>query len=225
MTTTEENSKAADEKLDRIRSRLEINNALILSIATLSITWCSYQGTLWDGIQTFKLAESNKCNRLAQETKLLAVQQKAMDEGVVINFVHQVVEEKTNNLDFYLQRLRPELANVLHAWVASKPLENPAAPPHPMATEEYKALMKKEMAEADSLLAIADDYWDQAEKANTYSDRYSLFTVVFSMVMFLGAITTKMTHIRLSFTLIVASGCICILILVFLFISLPVARE
>lgn len=225
MEATGENKKAADERLDRIKNRLEINNALILSIATLAITWCSYQGTLWDGIQTFKLAESNKCNRLAQERKLLAVQQKTMDEGVVIGFVHDIREGKTSNMDFYLQRIRPELAKALTAWMAAKPFENPAAPPHPMATEEYGLLMKKEMAEADKQLALADQYWDEAEKANTYSDRYSLFTVVFSMVMFLGAITTKMTHIRVSFTLIVASGIICILILVSLFLSLPVAKE
>jgi hypothetical protein len=56
-----ENSTLTNEqKADRSRNRLEINNTIILSIATLAITWCSYQTNLWNGIQTFNLAQSNK---------------------------------------------------------------------------------------------------------------------------------------------------------------------
>ena len=43
--------------------------------------------------------------------------------------------------------------------------------------------------------------------------------------MFCGAITTKLTHVRLSFIMIVVSGLICIVILVLLFLYMPLARE
>ena len=117
------------------------------------------------------------------------------------------------------------MQEVLKVWLASKPLTNRNAPPHPMVTAGYKALMKSEGAEAEELRKKAHDYWPAAQLANYYSDRYNLFTVIFSMIMFLGAIITKMTHVRLSFTLIIMSGFICVVILAILFFSMPLAKE
>jgi hypothetical protein len=85
-------------------------------------------------------------------------------------------------------------------------------------------MLEKDLSEVKKLEPDAETYRAEAEQANTYSDRYSLFTVVFSMIMFLGAITTKMTHVQLSFTLIVLSGLICILVLIALFLTMPFAR-
>ena len=75
-----------DQKADRSRNRLEINNTIILSIATLAITWCSYQSNLWNGIQTFNLAQSNKFSRDAQQQAIQSGQRTQMDEAIIINF-------------------------------------------------------------------------------------------------------------------------------------------
>src|SRR5205085_133793 len=78
MPVSKENDEQRKtEKLERMRNRVEINNTIILAIATLAITWCSYQSNLWSGIQTFKLAEANKLNRLAQGKAALTVQYQA----------------------------------------------------------------------------------------------------------------------------------------------------
>jgi hypothetical protein len=57
------------------------------------------------------------------------------------------------------------------------------------------------------------------------SDNYSLLTVVFGMVVFLGAITSKITRVSLSFAAIVAAGIICIVTLGFLFFQMPIASR
>ena len=224
MTDDNKNTNLNDkERLERTKNRFEIYNTLILSIATLFVTWCSYQSTLWGGIQTFKLEESNLANRHAQEKSLMTVQMQTMDESVIVAFAQDVVEKKQYKIDFYIQRLRPGLSNVLKAWLATNPIENPSAPAHPMMMKEYKALYDKDMVEVNRLSKQGDLLWSQAEQANTYSDRYSLFTVVFSMIMFLGAITTKLTRLLLSFILIVGSGIICIVLLFILFLYMPLA--
>ena len=226
MTNSVQNSKPIDpKKEERVRSRLDINSTLVLSIAALAITWCTYQSNLWNGIQTFRLARSNTANRKAQETKLTAEQHKQMDETVLISFMNAVIDKNQERVDFYLRRARPEIASILSRWLLQKPLTNPNAAIHPMAMEEYKALMKKDLIEVEKFRKQGDEYWDDAQKANSNADKYVLFTVIFSMVMFLGAIGTKMTHIRVSFGLIILSGFICMAILVFIFLFMPMARE
>jgi hypothetical protein len=42
-----------DANIDRDRDRLEVYNTIMLAIATLAVAWCSYQASLWSGLQTF----------------------------------------------------------------------------------------------------------------------------------------------------------------------------
>jgi len=88
---------------------------------------------------------------------------------------------------------------------------------------EYIELMKKDMAEADKLSQQAEGSRNEAQKANNNSDNYSLLTVVFSMVMFLGAITSKIAPPRLSLLNTIAAGIICTGALVFVFFIMPIA--
>ena len=99
--TADNTSIGNNSKRDRLRDRLQVANTLILAIATLAITWCSYQGVLWNGIQTFKLGDSNKFARLAQQKTIITGQNRAMDEGIIIAFVKAAIEKKGNQVRRY----------------------------------------------------------------------------------------------------------------------------
>jgi len=214
-----------DQKSDRSRNRLEISNTLILSIATLAITWCSYQGVLWNGIQTFNLGDSNKFARLAQQKTIVAGQNRAMDEAIIITFVKAAIEKKQDIIDYSLRGLRSELSKIMSAWLSLKPFENSSAFPHPMAMPEYIEQVKKDMAEADKLSQQAEESRNAAQTANSNSDSYGLLTVVFGMVVFLGAITSKITRLRLGFITITAATIICIVALISVFLYMPIATK
>ena len=81
---------------EKQKARLEIYNTAILAIATLCAAWCSYQGSLWNGIQTFRLAESNKYSRLSQQILIRADQAKTMEETAIITswMLHLIKTEK-----------------------------------------------------------------------------------------------------------------------------------
>jgi hypothetical protein len=210
---------------EKIKYRQETNNTIILAIATLCITWCSYQSSLWNGIQTFRLADAGKYNRVAQQKAVMVGQRKEMDEKIIIEFVSDVYANKTDRIQFYIHRVRPQLASVMQSWMLSDPLHNSSAPLHPMATKEYEDIMEQEMAESKNLVRKGDESSEIARKANAISDNYSLYTVVFSMVMFLGAITTRLAQPRLAFVIILISGLICVLALILLFYSMPLANR
>ena len=63
------------------------------------------------------------------------------------------------------------------------------------------------------------------ENNSPHSDNYSLLTVVFGMVMFLGAITSKIARMRIDFAANVAAGITCIVALFFLFSQMPIASR
>ena len=214
---------AADRKLERTKNRLQINNTLLLAIATLAVTWCSYQSNLWNGIQTFKLAESNNYNRYANQMLIDMGQHTDMDVSIILNFANAVFEKNEKKIQYMLKGVRSELRELFSEWMALKPLENPAAPMNPTLMPAYQKILKDRIGQSRSLEAIADKLWKEADYANRNSDKYSLLTVIFSMIMFLGAIGTKITHIRLSFGLILLSGIICIIILAVLFFYMPLA--
>jgi hypothetical protein len=211
--------------IDRDRDRLEVYNTIMLAIATLAVAWCSYQGTLWSGIQTFHLAESNKYNRLAQQKLIQSGQNKAMEEAVIINFIDAVFDKDQRRMDYILKGVRPELANILSNWLRLHPLEDPSAPRHPMVMPEYEAIMGQRVDESEQMTAKAEEMFKAAQAANLNGDRYSLLTVLLSMVMFLGAITTKLVRINVRLMLTVISAIICIGVLIVVFFYMPVAHK
>ena len=211
--------------IDRDRDRLEVYNTIFLAIATLAVAWCSYQGTLWSGIQTFHLAESNKYNRLAQQKLIQSGQNKAMEEAVIINFIDAVFDKDQRRMDYILKGVRPELANILSNWLRLHPLEDPSAPRHPMVMPEYEAIMGQRVDESEQMTAKAEEMFKAAQAANLNGDRYSLLTVLLSMVMFLGAITTKLVRINVRLMLTVISAIICIGVLIVVFFYMPVAHK
>ena len=210
--------------IDRRRDGLEIYNTIILAIATLAVAWCSYQSTLWNGIQTFRLAESNKYSRLAQQKLIQSGQNKAMEEGVIINFVDAVLNKDQRKIDYILKGVRPEMANVLSNWLQSHPLDSASAPRHPMVMPEYEAIMGQRLDESQKVSEKADESFKAAQVANLTSDRYSLLTVLFSMVLFLEAITTKLARINVRVVISLLSAIICIGALIVLFFYFPLAH-
>jgi hypothetical protein len=204
---------------------LEVYNTILLAIATLAVAWCSYQGTLWSGIQTFRLAESNKYGRLAQQTIIQSGQSKAMEEAMIIEFINAAYNADERKQNYILRGVRPELANILSQWVKMRPFENESAPRHPMMMPGYDSLMQKRMSEADKLSLQGQDLFTQAQQANLSSDTYSLLTVIFSAVMFLGAITTKLRRNNPRIILTLVSLLLCLGGLVIIFFKMPIATR
>lgn len=209
---------------DLQQSRLETYNTVILAIATLAVAWCSYQAALWNGIQTFCLADSNKYGRLAQQNAIQAGQKIAMDEAVMITFMDAVLNKNQQRIDYMLQGTG-ELAPVMSAWLAGHNARDTNAPLHPMATPAYQQLIKNRMQESEKMSKTGAEFYEKANKANRVADNYTMFTVLFSMVMFLGAITTKLVRTQPKVILTILAALICIGVLLIVIFSMPVAHK
>jgi hypothetical protein len=202
---------------------IEITGTVLLSIASLAVAWCSYQSNLWNGKQVFTLAESNLNHRRAQEKLSTLGQQQEIDAAVTINFLEAVLDKRPNRIDYYKRRARPELAAVLATWLSMDPLHNDLAPAHPLIMEEYKMLSGSEKAAIDSIRQKADLLWKEAQNNNKISDSYILYTVIFTMIMFLQALSTKFTHPKVAIACMLFAGMAFLIASILLFVNMPLA--
>jgi hypothetical protein len=214
--------KADINREERIRNRVEILGTIVLSVASLAITWCSYQSSLWNGIQTISLIEANTYDMQALEKTTLLEQQQEIDANAVMNFANAVIDRNQGRIKFYLEHGRPEMSKIFSEWLNTDPLNNPNAPVHPMATKEYWELTAKSRNEQSELKRKAIEYKDHGLKANLHSDNYILYTVIFGMVLFINGISSKITNVRLMRLFSFVSAIICLIGLVTLLTRQPI---
>jgi hypothetical protein len=208
----------------RMKARLEMAEAVVMALVVLGTAWCAYQATLWNGIQTFRIADANEKARLALGERLLADQQMTLDGNIMLHFVDALVEKKANVAAFYLKRARPELRAVLQSWQDSRPLENADAPDHPAATREYQTLRAKDIEASQKLSQESEQMMDEANAANRTGSKYTMHTVLFATVLCFVSLAAKfeVPNIRIG---LITVACLMLLTTGAILLRMPLARE
>ena len=209
------------DRKERFKHSIELTTTIVIAVATIASAWCAYQATLWGGIQTFRLSAVNALGRKSSEQTVRAGQMRTMDAILFIEYLKGKERHEDFLADFFYHRFRPELKRATDAWLATKPFQNPQAPPHPLVMEEYSLEPEQE---AKRLNVESAQKFEDAKQANENSDRYIMLTVLFASVMFFGGISTQFETPRSKIALIVigvfvlctALGMVC---------TYPIARE
>jgi len=162
-----------------------------MSLATVATAWCAYQSAEWGGEQSFMLGESTRAGRAASLQASLAMQRRSLDAALFMEWIGAIATENERLEDFYRERFRPGMRVAVDAWLATDPIHNPDAPPHPFVMPEYQV-------EQDSIGAAeqsrSDESWHRAREYDGIADRYVLLTVVFASVLFFAGISEKFDH-------------------------------
>ena len=208
---------------EKRKQRFELYESIVLSIAIIGTAWSAYEASRWNGIQTFRLAEAGMASRAALEKHLFTEQQFTLDATAVMHIVDALIEGKSNIVDFYVKRIRPELRAPVGAWLALRPLENPNTPANPLVMAQYTdGVLGPARAEVRKLQADADRQIALAQEANQRSNRYVLFTVLLASVLFFTGISGKFDPGRTR-TILLILAAIVLLVVAGLLITAPVA--
>ena len=105
---------------------------------------------------------------------------------------------------FYDDRFRPEFRPAFDAWLATDPMEDPAAPPTPFAMDEYEL---QAAADADALDADAERLAATVRLNVQRAANYVLAVVLFAVALFFGGMSTKLRRTGTR-TVLVAVGAI-----------------
>ncbi len=184
---------------------LEFVAVSLLGLAALATAWSGYQASLWDGIQSSNYTQASGARTNAAQQRTEANQIRIADLTLFENHIDALLDGDDELADFYLQRFPPSFAAAYEAWMALDPLENPDAPASPLAMPEYQLAPDQE---AEALELRADAFFADGQDANTYSDVYTLSTLLFAMVLFFAAISERfeVLPVRLTLLAIAAIG-------------------
>ena len=192
-----------DAPVSRQEKRIEILIVAVLAIAALATAWSSYQASLWDGIQSSNYTQASGSRTNAAQQRTAANQFRLADLSVFENYIDATLEGDQEVADFYFQRFRDEFRVAYDAWIALDPFNNPEAPPSPFPMPEYELAQD---AEAERLEARADTLFAEGEDANTFSDVYTLTTLLFAAVLFFAAISERFEYHRARLILLTLAG-------------------
>ena len=198
------------------QQRLEILSAIILSLATVASAWCAYQASKWVGVERNLINQASILRSESDRKSSEAMQYLVIDVNMFLKYVQAYSQGDDRLTAFLYDRFQPEMKTAVCAWVALKPLSDPNAPPSPFAMPEYQS-SRRDLA--GELLEQAEAKLAEGMKASTYSDNYTLLTVIFASVLFFAGIISKFASVRIQAVLLVFSGLTFItgLVLMFMF--------
>jgi hypothetical protein len=178
----------------KVNYLFEIITAIILSLSTVASAWSAYQAGSWHKEEKDLFFESSQFLTESSRSSLTAMQFKAIDVSMFLEFAQAISQENDKLSDFIYQRFRPEMRTAVDAWIALEPLVNANAPAAPFYMEQY--VLEGELA-ADEFLTLAEERIEQAGSAYELSDKYSQLTVLFAATLFFAGITTKFESSRI----------------------------
>ena len=179
---------------------MELVAAILLSLATLGIAWSGYQGARWNGRQAREYAQANTARNLANRAETDGDEERTQD---LLNFNRwlEVTTEGNQTLaDLYVRRFRPGFLPAFEAWLASDPLNNPAAEASPLREPEYKVA---DLEESDRLEREGTEHFEAGKDATENTDSYVLTTVFFAAVLFFAGISMRFVWQRMRVVVLV----------------------
>ncbi len=196
--------------------RIELVATVFLAIATVLTAWSAFQSAKWSGVQAINFSAANAVRTESARASDLANTQRAVDVDTFVAWVSAVAAERGvapagrpyrpeegTESGFLYDRFRDEFKPAVEAWLATRPLLDPAAPATPFQMPEYQLAAD---AEAERLVQESEDRRDNALAANQRSDNYVLLTVLFASVLLFAGVSTKLRGRRAQQVLLVTAG-------------------
>ena len=178
----------------------ETGAAAIIAAAGLLTSWASYQGAIWEGLQSADYTRSSVLQVNAPRVAMDA----ALDQAVELNLVRAWVDAKASGdsrlAAFYEARVPPSLQPAFREWLAHRPMEDPDAPRSPFAVASYRP---PGFAQASALEAGAEQAFRTGMKARHTADAFHRAGVFLAMAMFFAGIGQVLTRAHLRLALLV----------------------
>ena len=198
------------------RSRIELVATLLLAVATVATAWSGYQSTRWNGEQAKAGGRANALRIESAKAAGLANTQTEVDVASFTQWVNAYTLQQDSLADFYFKRFRPEFVPAVNAWIATRPLKNPAAPPTPFVMPHYKLAARAQSEQLDAQAAAASA---AVLRYIQRASNYVLGVVLFASALFFAGMSTKLTAPRLRVAML-GIGCA-----IFLFTALWIATS
>jgi hypothetical protein len=178
---------------------LQICEAAVLAIVTLTAAYSGFAAAKWDTESRLQLAEASTARSQANRAFITAQQLRTYDASTFNAWFTAYTLGDRNKMQIAERRFRPDYLVAFVAWLKTHPATNPNAPPGPAYMPQYHV---RQQLQGHLFDKSADDHTSAGEDAGAHEDQYIRVTVVLAGVLFLVGIGSTFTIAGLRWSLL-----------------------
>lgn len=164
---------------------IELLEAVALAVVAVATAWSSFQAAKWDGHSAEEYSRASQATVKSQTKSAMARQDTLYDVVTFNGWVGAKLRGDEKLTAFFERRFRAEYAVAFTAWIKLDPINNPSAPPGPMAVPEY---FNANAAESATLEQAASHAFEAGVKMRETGDQYVKVTVLLATGLLLVAL-------------------------------------
>jgi hypothetical protein len=204
----------ASERHSRI---IQIAEAVLLSIVTITAAWAGYSAARWGTASRVDIAQSSTLRNIATRDDLEANSLRNFDASTFNAWFIAFTLNSPQKEAIAIHRFRPAFKVAFDAWMATDPLHNPHAPPGPTYMPQYKLPAQ---TQAYALDDKATTKFSEGTQAGLTGDNYVQITVFLAAVLFLVGIGSSFKLYGVRYALI-TFGTVLLIVAVVLILKQP----
>jgi hypothetical protein len=182
-----------------------------LSLSTVGTAWCSFEAATWGGVSQRTMNLSAVSSRRAVADQLQSSQIALLDVLLFSQYINARASSNETLARFYADRFRGEAKVAFGSWMATRPFENPNAPPL------YKPRLLEQAGQKE---AEGQRLWQEAGEAGRTSRSYVFVTVLLASALVCSGTASRFEALWVRRTVLVLGICTLVFAAVRLF-SLP----
>jgi len=202
---------------DRHSRIVQICEALLLALVTITAAWAGYSAARWGTASRVDIAKSSTLRNLGTRDDLTALSERNFDASTFNAWFIAFTLNNPQKEAIAERRFRPVFRVAFNAWMATNPLHNLHAPPGPTYMPEYKLPAQ---AQANALDNSATAEFNAGNQAGLVGDNFVRITVFLAAVLFLVGIGSsfKLPGVRYA---LVAFGSVLLILSIVLILRQP----
>lgn len=174
----------------RRSGRVQALMAIVLSLATLTSTWCGYQAARWSGLQSSLQSSADTAERQAAENTIVGLQIRTQDEIMLLEYWRATRDGDERTKSLIELRMSPALKAATQASIREGIFKNPAVK-GPLQRPEYQLEIETIAAARRS---DAAKWSAEGGVAGLISNDYVLLTLTLASVLFLGGMSSTFSR-------------------------------
>jgi hypothetical protein len=190
---------------------VQVCEAVLLAIVTLTAAWAGYSAARWSTESRVEIAKSSTLRNIATRDAIEAISLRNFDSSTFNAWFIAFTLNSPQKEAIAERRFRPAFRVAFNAWMATDPLHNPHAPPGPTYMPQYKVPAQ---TQANALDNEATAKFNAGTQAGATSDNYIQITVFLAAVLFLVGIGSSFKLYGVRYALITFGAALLIISLV-----------
>lgn len=191
-------SQAEDAPAERRTKVRETVALVLLSLTALLTAWCGFESSKWGGAMSISFSQASAARIEGAKQQGIANNARQADLTVYSVFIQAEAAGNEQLAQYIESRFTDYFRVAFDAWIAAgRPINTPFGLP------QYVPPGAKEAEAADQR---ADQLFAQGLENNQRGDNYTLLTVLAALVLFFGAISTRLTSPELQWAAVILAG-------------------